>query len=370
LRNLAFPFICLGLLSQPLLQGAAQTISLEWSLRTGARSDSTIALGSDGALYFGTFDGNLWAVDAEGKKRWVFHAGREIRSAPAIGADGVLYFGSRDRKFYAVDAQGRKKWEFKTGGWVDSSPALAIDGTICFGSWDKNFYALNPDGTRKWIFETGAPIVSSPAIDREGRIYFGSHDQKFYALATDGKKLWDFAVGGPIVSSPAIDQDGALYFTSVDGNFYALNPDGTLRWRLHTGGISESSPVISQDGIIYVGVNQFLTAITRDGKKKWDRGNEDLIDATPLALANNSICYVSQWGVLTTLAPDRQPYWTYFLGTEYGRASPTVGSNGTIYVPGAYHDVIALRTNVPLAKSPWPKFRGNSKNTGVVQVAN
>ncbi len=351
--------------------GWTNLLANEWTLDMGSDSDSAPAVGPDGTIYLGTWGGKLWAINPDGTKKWAFLTGNEIRSAPAIGLDGTVYFGSRDRKFYAVRASGKKQWEFQTGGWVDSSPALAQDGTIYFGSWDKNFYALNADGKKQWQFSTAGEIVSSPAIGADGTIYFGSHDRKLYALGPDGNKKWEFATGGPILSSPALDKDQGLYFTSVDGFLYALNLDGSLRWRLRTGSISESSPVIGPDGTIYVGTQQHLWAIGADGQKKWGRENsgDPPFETSPVVLADGSICCVAYYGCLYYTSPEGVVRWAYRLG-GYGYGSPAVGPTGAIYVPyrgfALGRGFTALRAGVALARSPWPKFRGNARNTGNV----
>jgi outer membrane protein assembly factor BamB len=345
----------------------------EWSLDAHSRSDSAPAVGTNGTIYFGTWVGNLWAVNSDGSRKWVFQAQNEIKSAPAVGPDGTVYFGSRDRKFYAVGANGKKRWEFPTGGWVDSSPALAHDGTVYFGSWDKSFYALSADGKKQWQFSTPGEIVSSPAIGVDGTIYFGSHDKKFYALTPQGQKKWEFATGGPIISSPALNADQCLYFTSVDGCLYALNLDGSLRWRLRTGGIFESSPVIGSDGTIYVGVVQNLWAIGADGQKKWGRvGGEDFpMEASPIVLADGSIGFITRYGELCYASLEGVQKDMYYL-FGYGYGSPTVGPSGSIYAPDAgigFGGLTALRAGTSLARSPWPKFRGNARNTGNLQDA-
>jgi len=304
---------------------------------------------------------------------WTLDVRSGSDSAPAVGTDGTAYFGSRDRKFYAVGADGKKRWEFQTGAWVDSSPALAHDGTVYFGSWDKNLYALSADGKKQWQFSTPGEIVSSPAIGADGTIYFGSHDRKFYALGPDGHKKWEFATDGPIVSSPAVDKDQGLYFTSVDGCLYALNLDGGLRWRLRTGGITESSPVVGLDGTVYVGVLPHLWAVSADGKKKWGRVGLDEewpIEASPVVLASGSICSISRLGMVCYFNPEGVGQWMYYL-YGYGYGSPAVGPTGAIYVPdrGAALGCgfTALRAGASLAHTPWPKFRGNARNTGNVQ---
>jgi len=138
--------------------------------------------------------------------------------------------------------------------------------------------------------------------------------------------MWEYVTGGPIVSSPAIDKDGTIYFTSVDGFFYAVSPEGSLKWRLKTGGITESSPVISQDGTIFVGVNQKLLAISPEGKSAWERSGQPFISATPLALADNSICFVARDGYLLNLAARDRCNWLFPLG--YGGAAPSIGPKG------------------------------------------
>ena len=194
----------------------------------------------------------------------------------------------------------------------------------------------------------------------DGTIYFGSHDNKCYALAPDGNKKWEYATGGPIISSPALGQDGSVYFTSVDGSFFALNPEGTLRWRLRTGGFTESSPVIGPDGTIYFGVNQEFWAVTPEGNKKWARGVEELIEATPLVLADASICFEGGYHIMFNTGADTTVNWIY-VGLNHG--SPSVAPSGAIYVSDSTQ-FKAIRSHTPLARSPWPKFRGNARNTG------
>ena len=77
-----------------------------------------------------------------GTLKWTFNTGGAIHSSPAI-VDGVVYFGSRDGNIYALDADtGEKLWEFKTDSWVESSPAV-VGGIVYCGSNDAHLYALD-----------------------------------------------------------------------------------------------------------------------------------------------------------------------------------------------------------------------------------
>jgi outer membrane protein assembly factor BamB len=59
-------------------------------------------------------------------------------SSPVV-ARGTVYFGSGDGNVYALDAvSGALKWKFQTGDVVHASPAYA-DGVLYFGSWDSYF---------------------------------------------------------------------------------------------------------------------------------------------------------------------------------------------------------------------------------------
>ena len=60
-------------------------------------------------------------------------------SSPAIGSDGTIYVGSFDNNLYAINhTYGSEKWRFETGDWIYSSPAIGADGTIYVGSNDNN----------------------------------------------------------------------------------------------------------------------------------------------------------------------------------------------------------------------------------------
>jgi len=109
-----------------------------------------------------------------------------VISSPTIASDGTIYVGSFDNNLYAFNPDGTKRWQFATSDAVFSSPAIAADGTIYVGSLDSTFYAVNPDGTQRWTFTVGDGIESSPALGPDGTIYFGSYDHYLYTVPGDG----------------------------------------------------------------------------------------------------------------------------------------------------------------------------------------
>ena len=72
---------------------------------------------------------------------WEFRTDDGVWSSPAV-LDGVVYFGSFDGYLYAVDINtGQEQWKFKTDAGVFSSPAVS-DGVVYFGNYDGYIYAL------------------------------------------------------------------------------------------------------------------------------------------------------------------------------------------------------------------------------------
>ena len=173
----------------------------------------------------------LSGVDTSGNpgaQKWKFATGSVVKSSPALGTDGTIYVGSFDGNVYALNPEGGLKWKYAVGAFVWSSPAVGADGTIYIGSeglGDEggNFYALNPDGSLKWEFALGPEdevLSSSPAVGTDGTIYFLSSDGYVDALNPNGTMKWylnewEVPVPGPATitggfSSPAVGADGTI----------------------------------------------------------------------------------------------------------------------------------------------------------------
>ncbi|NIS30965.1 MAG: PQQ-binding-like beta-propeller repeat protein, partial [Actinobacteria bacterium] len=80
-----------------------------------------------GTVYFGSHDGNLYALDLEtGDERWRFGTGGPLIGCPTVTAGHVLV-GSYDGHLYAVrKADGEFAWRVAGVGRVTGTP-LAVD---------------------------------------------------------------------------------------------------------------------------------------------------------------------------------------------------------------------------------------------------
>jgi outer membrane protein assembly factor BamB len=224
------------------------TGKLRWKFASKGRISSSPAV-ADGRVYFGSFDGNFYALDAaSGKQVWKFTTGGERRfsgrhlhgaepaaevmpdpfdfflSSPALAADAV-YFGSGDGNVYALDAAtGTPRWKYHTGNVVHASPAVA-GGSVYVGSWDSYFYALDAkSGALRWRFKTGEDAaisnqvgIQSSAVVADGTVYFGCRDSNLYALdAATGAKRWAYPTSGSWVISSPVVEGGKVYFATSD----------------------------------------------------------------------------------------------------------------------------------------------------------
>jgi len=289
----------------------------KWKFSTSGPIRSSPAVVA-GTVYFASYDGFFYALDAaSGKLKWKFeNAGEKhfeakgldgymphaqtipdfwdfFLSSPAV-AEGLVYFGSGDGNLYALDSgTGQLKWKFATGDVVHSSPAVA-GGVVYAGSWDSYLYALDAaTGQMKWKFKTGEDkinfnqvgIQSSPAVEG-GVVYFGCRDSHLYALdAATGQEKWAFDNHGTwIISSPAIYEGSVYAGTSIPSAFGALDiHTGEVRFHLDVPLIVFSSPAIagamayfgSFNGKVYavdLKTNQFAWEFQTPASKKNELG--------------------------------------------------------------------------------------------------
>jgi len=278
-------------------------------------------------------------ADNPGIEKWRFKC-NWVEGGIVIGDDGTLYFGDTWAIFYAIYPNGTLKWTYKTGESITSSPAIAEDGTIYIGSWDFHLYAFYPNGTRKWKFNTHtATISSSPAISEDGTIYFGTlwslgYGGKIFAVNHDGTEKWRYQTGDAITSDPAIGDDGTIYIGSMDDYLYAMYPNGTLRWRFKTGDYVKGHPSIADDGTIYFGsYDDYLYALYPEGALKWKCKGPGT--ASSPSIGSDGTIYVGG-DKLYAIYPNGTVKWNIEVGpgllTGVGFSSPAISADGTIYV--------------------------------------
>jgi outer membrane protein assembly factor BamB len=357
-----------------------------WTFQTGAAIWGTPAI-SDGTVYFGSDDGNLYAVDAQnGSLRWKFLTQGIVRSRPAIVGE-LVYFASDDGYLYAVEAQsGTQAWRTDFGNslprdgrklgtspdpttfdYLQSSPVV-VDGQIYIGSLDRNVYALAADtGKINWTYKTGQKVRATPT-PADGVLYIGSWDESMYALdALSGQMLWNTPVGGE-VQTTALVANGLVYTASRKASVVALDAQtGEKKWEYDYGHNLwvESSPQLVGN-VIYIGGsggNKMVLGLdSQTGKASsfffsifYHWSTPTIVDDTLYIGGNSLKADVNKGGLLALKLVDGKisdhEYWFFPVpGQETlesywsGVASSPVVQNGVIYFGGLDGILYALST--------------------------
>jgi outer membrane protein assembly factor BamB len=324
---------------------------------------------ADGIVYVGSYDGKFYALNAQtGGMKWKFATGGERRfeakglhglepknqtiadqfdvflSSPVV-TQGTVYFGSGDGNLYALDAaSGELRWKFKTGDVVHASPAFA-DGVLFFGSWDSYFYAVEAaTGKEKWRFRGGEDALihnqvgfqSSPAV-AGGVVYTGCRDSNLYALdAVTGKEKWRFNNElSWVITSPAVAQ-GRVFFATSDSSLYHVVEAATGKPILRQQGKAYmfSSPAVANDVVLIGVLNGTLEARdVKTGEVLWDfqvetsRQNKGWV-LTADRKFNSPLLFYSNWREAPIVGTDRQ------IGIGGIFSSPLI-VNGVVYFGSA-----------------------------------
>lgn len=270
-----------------------ETGDLLWSYPAGGTSSPAI---SEDTVYFSTQGAcSLLALEREtGTLQWCY-PGQSVPSSPTF-AYGRVYFGSFDDNVYALDAKtGDQLWQFPTGNVITSTPAV-FNGVVYVGSWDGSLYALNADtGSLLWTYNTGtnafSPVVANNTV-------FVSSYSGFYALdARTGALRWTYVAGGPPFSSPAV-ANGVVYVGTQGGGVRALDViTGKLVWN-QVPPVNPSSPSVA-NGVVYVGAadNSVYAFNVDRGFQVWTYQTGGVV-ASSLTIVDGTVYFVSEDGNL------------------------------------------------------------------------
>jgi outer membrane protein assembly factor BamB len=292
----------------------------KWKFKSRMPIASTPTI-ADGTLYFVSSTGSLAAIDvANGQPKWVFAAEHEKKfeakglhgypspaqtipdawdifiSSPAV-ASGKIFFGSGDGNVYAVDQKsGLLQWKVATKDVVHASPAVA-NNTVYVGSWDSALYAIDAEsGQLKWTFEAGQdPAIhnqvgfQSSAAVLDGVVYVGCRDAHVYALdAATGRKRWDYPTSKSwVIGTPAV-RDGTVYVgTSDSARFMALDAKtGRLKFSFDAKAYVFSSAALAGDLVYFGNHAGRVDAINaKTGELAWQFQTEGA-KADPMKVAN------------------------------------------------------------------------------------
>lgn len=324
-----------------VVKGAAST-SLVWSFdcEDEVRSSPCVA---GGMLFIGSYDHNLYALDAgRGEFRWKYATEAGISSSPAVWQNNVIV-GSEDGAVYCCDMRrGGLRWTFRTSKPVRSSPRIE-DRVVFIGSDDQHIYALDGlRGTLIWKYRTWNPIRSSACIAGQ-TIFIGGDDGHVYCLdARSGGVKWKQRTQMPVRSSPAIGE-GLVYVGSLDQNLYALDAEGGWpAWRFRTGHYVNSSPCVVGTRVFVGGVDGFFYALdAKTGRLAWKYEVGSQITSSPRVEAGRVYFGAVDGQVYCLDAGQGTLIWKYPTGGPVV-SSPAI-AEGIVYIGSMDQKIYALK---------------------------
>jgi polyvinyl alcohol dehydrogenase (cytochrome) len=132
------------------------------------------------------------------KPKWIFEAGADVSSTPTV-VGGVVYFGSWDGKQYAVDAAtGKKLWEYDCEVSSRSGAAYG-DGVLYFGDMAARLHAVDAKtGAPKWktkIDPHPSAVATGAPIYHQGRVYISISSHEEGAMLRGGYECCTFRGG-------------------------------------------------------------------------------------------------------------------------------------------------------------------------------
>jgi outer membrane protein assembly factor BamB len=197
-------------------------------------------------LYFGSADGNLYALDIRtGYMRWVFRTGGPLNSVPTADKKSV-FIGSSDGKIYCLDRQtGELQWSFATKAAVNSTIVISEDKVYAISDMDAQYCLDRETGELLWSLPNQVWMHNSFQI-YDNVLYFSpGPPERAYSLTgldLDTQQfLWFVDTDGDEMiwySFPAVKDNSLFYGTAgLNGegwvfSFVCLDRmTGDLIWR-------------------------------------------------------------------------------------------------------------------------------------------
>ncbi len=243
-------------------RATAPRLKLKWAFGfpNALRSRSQPAI-AGGALYVGSHDGTVYALDLEtGCARWSFSAASEVRTAIIVSpwtagdakAAPLAYFGDLTGDVYAVDAfTGKQVWRIPadehSSATLTGAPTLYGDTLFVPVSSLEEAAAMNP--AYPCCTFRGSILGLDP---RNGKVKWQTYlvdPSQQRGVTTAGTERFGPS-GVPVWNSPAVDvKRNQIYFTT-GGNYSSpvtANGDAIIAMDVATGRINWSYQAMGGD---------------------------------------------------------------------------------------------------------------------------
>ncbi|MEH8021631.1 outer membrane protein assembly factor BamB [Rheinheimera metallidurans] len=254
-------------------------------------------------VYAASRAGLVTAFDLEtGKRKWQFDLRKPAGSSFWQGIGDVwsgdnarisgglsfgydkLYFGTENGDVVALSADGELVWRTEVSGEVLVKPAIG-EGLVVVATGAGKIIALHPDtGEQRWQFENEQPSltlrgISEPVVEAGGIIYGSGSGQVGVLISERGYQAWEEAVGVPSgttdlsrladVDAKPLVRGGTVFSTAYNGSLVALElRTGRQLWKRDYS--SFRNMAMSGDTIYLVdSVGRIYAIDSRSGTEQW-----------------------------------------------------------------------------------------------------
>jgi len=297
---------------------------------------------SDGVLYVGSYDNNLYALNGEtGDFIWKYPANGGIVSKPAIFQNNV-FFGSEDGLLHVVSSHsGRIVWTYYTEKPIRSSPTIA-ERHVFIGSDDGNLHIVNANNGRRVLrVDAGSPIRSTPIVFND-LVYFGTRSGDFWCTDFKGNVKWRTKAKKAITGSAYLNED-IVYYNSMDSTLYAVDAlSGWIIWRYRLGKGSISTPSGIEHYLFTGCVDHNIYALDkRTGKEIWRYTTEHQVTGSPTVYKDTLFCGSVDGNLYCLEYKTGRLLWQF--RTEGSITStPTIKDN-MLYITSLDHKIYAIQ---------------------------
>lgn len=292
-------------------------------------------------IYIGTTEGNMFAFDHLGHRRFLYDAEAQIEAQPSVDpTSGEVYFPSVDGQVHVLLPDGTLKWRTKLIGALRTQPVLSADAVYVVAENDHITALAREDGRILWTYEKqpidDITIAGHAGLLLEGeRLYAAFTDGAVAAInANDGRLFWEVETALDVERRPGnvpqfLDVDttpvllrGTLFVASFTAGLYALNPvNGTVEWRdpklVGVTGLAAAGRML-----VIASARRGITLLDlRTREVKWEKAPERGAPTAPIVTYSGTVLYGESQGSLLALSLSN--------GREIARAEGGAGFSAT-----------------------------------------
>lgn len=365
--------------------------ALAWTYDTATDVRNCPVVTADGAILIGNatdadnVDPDLdevrgvYALRPDGTRLWSQDFGAAVFESIVEAATGKLFASTEAGRVHGISATSGAAlaggWPFDTGT-ASGVPAPTLDGggDLVVADSTGQLRIFDLASATPTVGPVNSQIQTTTVVDSSGNIYGGNGSGDFKKLTSAGVEAWSQGPYGAFTDSPAVGSGSIVYAAATDNRLYAFRPADGLApagsWPHNLMSAPSCAPVIVDNGgeLILIGTTDGkVHAIEPDGDERWATELElnVAVQGTPVVGGGGTpTIYVGAGDKVYTLDPDtgaKTTFYTLPSGTVSGPLA--LSSGGLLLVPaGTLRAVATTSPGVP--DEGWPKYRGDSGNTG------